>query len=117
MRHFTAKEFTCDGVNVFTEMDPDFLNLLDKAREIAGVPFRLSSTYRTLAHNAKVGGSIKSAHLKGMAADILVSGSEARFAIVRGLILAGIRRIGIGKHFIHCDIDPSKPQGLIWIYD
>lgn len=116
MKHFTAMEFTCDGMNVFTEMDPKLLEMLDEAREIAGVPFRITSSYRTLTHNAKVGGSIHSAHLKGLAVDIATPESPERYAILAGLIKAGFRRIGIGKEFIHADIDESKPQKVIWMY-
>jgi zinc D-Ala-D-Ala carboxypeptidase len=116
MRHFTPKEFTCDGLNVFGEMDPELLQMLDNAREMAGVPFVITSSYRTLSHNAKVGGKIHSAHLKGMAVDIAAPNSEARYAMVGGLIKAGFRRIGIGKDFIHTDIDPEKPQGVFWMY-
>jgi len=116
MRHFTPKEFTCDGLNVFGEMDPELLQMLDNAREMAGVPFKITSSYRTLSYNAKIGGSIRSAHLKGMAVDIAAPNSEARYAIVGGLIKAGFRRIGIGKDFIHADIDLEKGQNLIWIY-
>jgi zinc D-Ala-D-Ala carboxypeptidase len=117
VKHFKAKEFTCDGQNVFTEMDPELLQMLDNAREMAGVPFVITSSYRTLSYNAKIGGSIRSSHMKGMAVDIAAPNSEARYAIVGGLIKAGFRRIGIGGNFIHCDNDPSKDQEVVWLYD
>jgi len=44
-----------------------------------------------------VGGVKNSAHLKGLAADIAVPDNVARLNILRGLIIAGFRRIGINK--------------------
>ena len=92
-----------------------FLHKLDEARTIANVPFKINSGYRTKEHNAKVGGRIGSSHLKGCAADIHVTNSAHRSAIVQGLIKAGFTRIGIAKTFIHADTDENKPSA-IWLY-
>jgi zinc D-Ala-D-Ala carboxypeptidase len=117
VKHFKAKEFTCCGVPVLEKMDSLFLAMLDEAREKAGVPFRLTSTYRDPQYNAQVGGKADSAHTKGMAADIEANGSRMRFKIVKGLLEAGFTRIGIGGNFIHCDNDPSKDQEVVWLYE
>ena len=37
--------------------------------------------------------------------------------ILNALISVGINRIGIGKSFIHCDIDNLKDQDVIWLYN
>lgn len=95
---------------------PDFRDKLNKAREIAGIPFILNSAYRCDSHNADVGGSATSSHLYGVAVDIRCTGSRDRFLIVDALIKAGIHRIGIHKNFIHADDDFSKPKGLIFLY-
>jgi len=92
-----------------------FLHKIDEARKIANVPFKITSGYRTPEHNAKVGGRIGSSHLKGCAADIHVTNSAHRSAIVQGLIKAGFTRIGIAKTFIHADCDENKPSA-IWLY-
>lgn len=97
-------------------MNYNFLCLLDIARENAGVPFKITSGYRTPAHNAKVGGRLGSSHLKGLAVDIACSDSATRGKIITGLFLAGLgRRIGIAKDFIHVDMDMDKPA-CIWLY-
>lgn len=90
--------------------------LLDKAREIAGVPFVINSGYRTSQYNKEVGGVENSAHTLGLAVDLRCRNSTERFKIVKALMEAGFTRIGIGDTFVHCDLDKSKPQEVIWLY-
>ena len=97
------------------KMDLDFLHKLDEARTIAGVPFKITSGYRSEAWNKRCGGRVGSSHLKGCAVDIAVNNSAHRSAVVQGLIKAGFTRIGIAKTFIHADADENKPNAL-WLY-
>lgn len=118
LNNFTLDEF--DSPDLPTsgrEMDYIFLAKLDKAREIANVPFRITSGYRTIAHNEKVGGVPDSAHTKGRAADIACTSGTNRYIIVNSLLQAGFNRIGIANTFIHVDDDPSKPPQVIWTYN
>lgn len=108
-------EFACPCCGR-VELDATFVLKLDLAREIAGVPFVITSGYRCPAHNAEVGGVKQSAHMAGLAADIACPDSVTRLKILRGLIVAGFRRIGIGKNFVHCDVDTSKPNN-VWLYE
>lgn len=89
---------------------------LDLARGYAGIPFKITSGYRTKEYNAKVGGVEDSSHTLGLAVDILCTTSENRLKMVSALLKAGFTRLGIGKDFIHADIDSSKPQNVIWHY-
>ena len=115
MKHFEKSEFDCKccGKN---EMSEAFMDRRDTARGTAGIPFRINSGYRCIAHNAEVGGKSTSSHLKGLAVDINVISSLARFNILRGLILAGFKRIGVGPRFIHVDEDTNKAQEVTWLY-
>ena len=115
MRHFSLDEFACPCCGR-ADMDEDFLEMLDEARSIAGLPFIITSGYRCARHNREVGGRPNSAHLRGLAADISVSNNNARFRILFGLIRAGFKRIGIAKDFIHADADLSKPYPTLWLY-
>ena len=116
MRFFKLAEFRCPCCGR-ADMNRDFLEQLDKARELAGVPFVITSGFRCPKHNKEVGGRPNSAHLRGMAADIAVPDNETRFRILYGLIKAGFKRIGIGKNFVHVDIDiVTKPYPRIWLY-
>ena len=121
LENFSLSEFDSpDQPGSGAKMNPDFLLKLDKARGIAGVPFKINSGYRTDAHNKKVGGGKPdSSHLTGYAADIDLpntSGSRMRFQIVNSLIKAGFNRIGIANGFIHVDSDPTKDKNVIWLY-
>ena len=116
MKYFTLDEFDCPSLpNSGKNMDTNFLTKLEEAREIAGVPFKITSGYRTKEHNTKVGGVPNSSHLIGVAADIAVSSGSERYTILSALIKAGFRRIGVAKTFIHCDTDPNKPNS-VWTY-
>lgn len=122
-KHFNYKEFDCKsgkgkGID---NMDKEFICLLDDARGIAGVPFKITSGYRTPEYNKALleqgyKGSKNSSHTKGIAADIYAKDSFTRFKIVTALMIVGINRIGIGNNFIHCDIDEDKSQQVLWTY-
>tara|TARA_Y100001937_G_scaffold70668_2_gene96193 strand:- start:6902 stop:7276 length:375 start_codon:yes stop_codon:yes gene_type:complete len=122
LRYFSLSEFDSpDLPDSSKNMDSQFLSMLDNARSIAGISFKITSGYRTESHNAKVGGVPKSAnskgssHMYGYAADISAATGGERWIIVRSLIEAGFKRIGIAKSFIHTDNDPDKPNA-IWTY-
>ena len=117
MKHFKSSEFDSpDTPGSGQLMDADFLQLLDDAREIANIPFKINSGYRTTQHNMSVGGKVESSHLKGLAADISVKYSRNRFIILNALIAVGFSRIGIAKTFIHVDSDSTKDKNVYWVY-
>mgnify|MGYP005993312115 CR=1 FL=1 len=93
-----------------------FLDKLDDARELAGIPFYINSAYRTEEENKRVGGKPNSSHLKGLAVDIKAKDSRTRFAVLNALIQTGFTRIGIADTFIHVDLDKNKSQQVIWTY-
>lgn len=97
-------------------LKPELCELLDKAREKAGVPFKLSSTLRSPDRNKKVGGVENSAHLTGEAVDIHCGDSVTRNKMLRALIDVGFNRLGIGKDFIHADISKALPNNVMWHY-
>lgn len=115
MEYFDINEFKCPCCGR-VEMDQSFLNKLDKSRDSAQVAFKVNSGYRCTKHNKDVGGSKTSSHLYGVAADISAPDSLSRFKIVESMISSGIKRIGIGKKFIHADDDELKIHGVIWLY-
>ena len=117
MRNFNINEFDSPDVKGSGEkMNKCFLEMLDNARDIAGIPFSINSGYRTLEQNSKVGGVNSSSHTKGLAVDIACKDSRGRFLIVSALKEAGFTRIGISDSFIHVDSDSDKAQDVIWTY-
>lgn len=123
MKYFLYEEFDSpDLPNSGLNMDRDFLQKLDNARQIAGIPFKINSGYRTQEHHNAIYKKLgkeptKSAHLIGKAADIHCTDSKSRFIIISALLNANISRIGISSTFIHCDTaERGKTQQVIWTY-
>lgn len=100
-------------------LKPELVLLLDKARDIAGVPFKITSGYRDPIHNTSVGGVSGSSHTDGTGCDILADTSLKRFKIVSGALQAGFTRIGVYNNHIHLDIGklPNFPQDVLWVFD
>lgn len=98
-------------------LDTKLVEMLDKAREIAGVAFKINSGFRTPEQNKKVGGVKDSSHMSGKAVDIACTSDSNRHKIITALLTVGFNRIGIAKTFLHCDIDSTKSSNVIWLYD
>jgi len=118
-RNFDRVEFACPCCGK-DDIDPDFVDRLQAARTIAGFPFIITSGVRCKKHQEgleKQGLSVeKSAHALGLAADIKTTSSWDRYAVLDALKRAGFKRFGIGRNFIHVDMDKSKPQDVAWDY-
>lgn len=96
-------------------LDIELCAMLDMARGKAGVPFMITSGLRTPTENDALAQSVKdSAHLTGNAVDIECADSEARFAMIKGLLDAGFTRIGVYSQHIHCDNSQTLPPNVIW---
>ena len=117
-KHFSPGEFQCQcgcGMGVKTTL----IEMLDDARDMAKIPFVITSGARCEAHNAAIGASPTSSHILGLAADIAAPTSNHAFLIMQSLIFCGFKRIGWNQEqtFIHCDIDADKPQRVLFSYD
>jgi len=108
---FASKDLPGSGEN----MKESFLSMLQEARVIANIEFKINSGFRTYEHNKSVGGRANSAHLRGEAADVATTSLNIRFIIINSLIKVGFKRIGVYDSFIHCDNDSSLPQDLMWL--
>jgi len=94
----------------------EFVTMLDKARGFAGVPFVITSGYRTPEKNSKVGGVENSTHTNGLGADIKCTDSAVRFKMIKAFLEAGFTRIGIYTAHIHVDMgkNPQYPENVVW---
>lgn len=96
-------------------LNPKLVAMLDKAREIAGIPFVINSGLRSGNHNESVGGKEDSSHLKGLAVDLRARNSTEHYLITKGLYGAGFRRISRSyPTHIHTDIDSDKAQDVLF---
>ena len=117
IKFFKPHEFDSPGNPGSGEMMvPEFVAWLDLIRAKAQVPFVINSAYRTPEHNEAVGGVHNSPHMLGCAVDIAAPDSKTYFSILEAAISCGCTRIGMGKNFIHLDLDGTKPQGRAWTY-
>lgn len=118
--NFSEYEFECSCGCECGNISPRLVGKLQVAREALGKPMSITSGVRCADHNKKVGGSKTSSHLAGnaTAADIAWSGNTHLFELVRALMGAGFRRIGINyeKHFVHVDVDLAKPSPRLFKY-
>lgn len=90
-------------------------NALQTIRGSIGVPLNINSAYRSPEHNKRVGGSLKSQHLLGKAADLSNSKlPPAQLAeVIEELISGGYipeGGIGIYNTFVHYDIRGTKAR-------
>ena len=116
-KYFTLSEFDSpDAPSSGKNMQSSTLKMLDKARKLANVPFRINSGFRTKAKNDSLSsvGSVKnSAHMTGHAADIHVPNEATRLIMLKSLYKAGFRRFGVYPTFIHVDNDSTKRE-TVW---
>ena len=93
------------------------LQLLEKRTGYA-VLKNINSAVRSEFWNKKVGGVSDSAHLitKCKAVDIHAPTRAIRNLLVVQAYKLGFTRIGVGKTFVHLDVDMSKPQYVAWGY-
>jgi len=84
-------------------ISPVLIQKLEELRAVlGGKSIYITSGYRTPAHNARVGGALKSQHLCGRAADIQVAGVSPRaVAEAAKRIFNGV---GLYRSFVHVDV-------------
>lgn len=101
-----------------SQMDETLLEGVDELREAVGLPFVLTSAYRSPYWDLAKGRSGDGPHTKGMAVDI--SAPNSYFA--RRVLEEALKRphifmgIGIGKLFIHLDVMYRNYAPLVWGY-
>ncbi len=109
--NFLLREFECqDGSHQVVLQHRELLERLQALRDALGRPVIINSGYRNPAHNAAVGCSPTSYHLRGMAADIRVPGMSPQ-ALAGAARLAGFRGIITYNAFVHVDVE-LKPENL-----
>tara|TARA_R110000751_G_scaffold18492_5_gene56289 strand:+ start:3146 stop:3559 length:414 start_codon:yes stop_codon:yes gene_type:complete len=115
LKHFKKSEFTCKCGCNSNNISGDLIHLLDKAREKAGIPFKINSGYRCENHPLTKENPTSS-HALGLAVDIKCTDSKSRAIIMDALVAFDFERFGISKDFIHTDIDGEKSTPRIWVY-
>ena len=115
--HFAVREFRCaDGTDTVL-IDDTLVAALERIRAHFGKPVRISSAYRTAAHQAKVSKNKHSYHIKGQAADIIISGVSP-YRVAQAAEALGIDGVGCydDKKFTHIDVRPACKRAF-WHYN
>lgn len=123
--NFSRSEFACQCGCGNDNISPLLVDMLQMVRDAVG-PIAITSGVRCETHNAMIGGVKTSAHVPadlgdgegdvGHGIDASVKSSSKRFKIIDAARVAGFRRIGIGKDFVHLDTDTRKPQDVCFDY-
>lgn len=117
--HFSVYEFACSDKSDTVLVDTLLIEVLEQIRSHFGKPVKINSAYRTPAYNISIGGSPRSQHCLGTAADIRIVGVDP---IQIALYVASLpyfqKHGGIGYYsraqvtsgFVHVDVrvTPSR---------
>lgn len=132
-KYFTIEELTSSTTAARRGIDntiPDrllpnitrLIDYLDKVREEFGAPIRVSSGYRCPDLNEAVGGSDKSQHMQGLAADLVVPDLPRLFRTIRKM--GGFDQLiweepSTHRVWVHVSVAPkgAKPRGQVLRYN
>ena len=112
--NFMRSEYACSCCGKDYIKD-DLARRIQAVRDLLGKSITINSGVRCVEHNKSVGGSAKSSHLTGYAADIRCDSSAYRMSLIAAVSQV-FDRVGIAKSFIHVDVDPNKSAGVCWLY-
>lgn len=111
-RNFKRGEFACRCGCGFDTVDFRLIEGLQRLRDIVGEPIVVNSGCRCAAHNAEMGGSPKSQHLLGKAADIVIRNYRPAMVANMAATLAEFADGGIGIYatFTHVDVRHGRSR-------
>lgn len=105
--NFKVREFRCKDGSDTILIDSNLVSYLQKIRDWAGGAVTINSGYRTASYNQQVGGATGSYHVKGQAADIVVSG-KTPLEVARKAESLGMKGIIKYSNFVHVDTRTTK---------
>lgn len=108
----------CNPPCKIEDLASELVERLVYAQHIAGFAFDFSCGYRSQSYELSKGRKGTSSHsrIPCLAVDIVTLDSHVRFKVVTALLMAGFPRLGIGKNFVHADIDETKSHPIIFHY-
>jgi uncharacterized protein YcbK (DUF882 family) len=120
--HLSWDELRCKDGTVYpllwrSTRAVELARAFERVRLVVGAPLRVTSGYRTEAHNRRRGGARFSQHVQGRALDLLPPPGMiplTLFNLIRGVVKeAGIRGLGLYPTFVHIDVRPSAKL-IVW---
>lgn len=107
---------SCVPSCVEQDFNPRLVEALILAQNYAKLKFTITSGFRTQAYEREKGRNGSSSHCRRLAVDISARDSHVRYKVVASCLMAGFPRIGIGKTFVHVDLDETKAHPIIFHY-
>jgi uncharacterized protein YcbK (DUF882 family) len=109
--YFKRAEFACQCKCGFDVVDAELVQVLELLREYFNKPVVITSAARCEAHNKRVGGSERSKHRLGVAADIVVvdTPTDEVYAYLTDTY-PDTYGIGHYPHFTHIDVRKQKAR-------
>ena len=106
-RNFSRKEFRCRCCDR-AYVSPRLVAALQDLRDLAGGPVRITSGFRCPDHNWRQGGTPRSQHLLGTAADVVIAGHGVLEMYCLADRVAAFRNGGLGLYpddgILHVDV-------------
>jgi len=106
-KYFTRKEFACKCGCGFDTVDAELLGALISLREHFKSPIIITSGNRCKRHNAEIGGSENSQHMKSKAVDLKVTGIHEN-QVASYLESTYTTQYGIGRYTGRTHLDVRK---------
>lgn len=115
-RFFKYEEFDCKQEigSGYRFMDRELISMLDEARRLSGLKFKITEGYKSAKRQRLEGGYRNNSHLIGRAVKIQCSHGNKRYKIITCLLEVGFTRIGVHHKYIYVDNDDLKPD-YIWL--
>lgn len=109
--YFNRSEFACKCGCGYDTVDAELIEVLTEIREHFGLPVKINSGCRCTRYNTQIGGTPRSQHLVGRAADIAIDGVSP--GIIQDYVNAKWPdALGLGRYesFTHIDSRSSKAR-------
>lgn len=104
----TYKYFNPKSDPAMIGVSPMLMSFIDKVRELCGFPIILSSGLRTISQNITAGGKPNSAHLRGLAVDILCIDPQKRSKLIKVILQQPTPVfLELAVEHLHIDLDTS----------
>lgn len=120
-KNFKVKEFKCKDGSDKVLISDELVEVLQQVRDHFGKAVKINSAYRSAAYNKSVGGSSKSQHCQGTAADICISGVDPlKIALYVASLpyfqshggIGYYSRVSVTQGFVHVDVRTTRSR---WI--
>lgn len=110
-KYFKRSEFSCRCSCGQDTVDAELLHILDTMRAVFDTPITINSGNRCFNHNHQIGGSPRSQHLLGKAADIKLRDVDPQ-TVYNYLTSTFLNKYGIGNYetFTHIDVRATKSR-------